>query len=92
MANAAVGWVMLKLGNKEAATEILTRTARSSQLSPEVAFFVASMLQGNGKTMQAKLLLQPALESKGMFLYRERANELMKALSGASDLPSPAGK
>ncbi len=92
VANAAVGWVMLKLGNKEAATEILTRTARSSQLSPEVAFFVASMLQGNGKTMQAKLLLQPALESKGMFLYRERANELMKALSGASDLPSPAGK
>ncbi len=92
VANAAVGWVMLKLGNKEAATEILTRTARSSQLSPEVAFFVASMLQGNGKSMQAKLLLQPALESKGMFLYRERANELMKALSGGSDLPSPAGK
>jgi predicted Zn-dependent protease len=91
VANAAAGWVMLRLGNKEAATEILTRTARSSELSPEVAFFVASMLQGNGKMIQAKLLLQPALESKGMFLYRERANALMKSLGGASDLPSPAG-
>jgi predicted Zn-dependent protease len=91
IAQAAYGWVLLKAGETENAQTLLTRAARSPQLAPEIAFFLATLMHQTGKSQQAKLILEPAMESKGLFLYRNAAAKLMSQINEAteSQLPSP---
>lgn len=91
VAAAAYGWVLLNRGATEDASKLLARTAKSTELPPELTFFVASMLEKNNQNGQAQTLLEPALKTKGLFLYRQRAQELYQRLS-SSELPAPANK
>lgn len=91
VAAAAYGWVLLKQGATADASKLLLQTAKSAELPPEVTFFVASMLEANGQNAQAQTLLKPALQTKGLFLYRQRAKELYQRL-GSSELPAPTNK
>ena len=89
VAQAALGWALLKKGDLQNARAIFTRVARMPQLAPEIAYFMASLLEQEGKTAQAKIVLEPALEQQGLFLYRKPAEELKVRLEGTTDLPEP---
>jgi predicted Zn-dependent protease len=90
IAQAAMGWIFLKSGETEQAKTMLTRASRSPELSPEVAFFLASYLHQSGNSARAKLILEPAIASQGLFLYRTAAKDLMNKIdSSVSDLPNP---
>ena len=91
VARAAIGWVLFKSGDVKNGSTILAGIARSNELPPEVTFFVASMLEQIGQNTKAQKLLEPALKSKGMFLYRSRAKQLYDRLS-SSELPAPSKK
>ena len=89
VAISALGWISWKTGNKNQAQQLLQRAAQTSRgLAPEIAFFLATMLHSEQNSQQAKLILGPALESKGFFYYRNPAKRLMKEID-ASSLPSP---
>ena len=91
IAQAAFGWVLWRLGEKNKAEELFTRAARSPQLAPEVAYFLANMMHDLGRSQQAKLVLEPAMKSSNMFMYRPAATSLMKAIDNSSNnsLPPP---
>ncbi len=90
IAQAAFGWILLKSGQTEQAANLLGRAARSPELAPEIAYFLASYMHQTGKNEQARMVLEPALKNEGFFLYRVAANKLMKSISEASgSLPNP---
>lgn len=92
IAQAAYGWVLLKAGESANAQTLLTRAARSPQLAPEIAYFLATLMHQTGKSQQAKLILEPAMESKGLFLYRTAAAKLMNQINEATKAQLPAPK
>jgi predicted Zn-dependent protease len=90
VAQAALGYISLKLGNKDQATQILARAARTPGTAPEIDYFLASLLETAGEPQQAKLVIQGALKHDGLFLYRSPANQLLKRLNkGFESLPTP---
>jgi tetratricopeptide (TPR) repeat protein len=90
VAQAALGFIELKLGETDQAKAILTRAARTAGSAPEIDFFLASLLAKLGETQQASLVVEGALKHKGLFLYRKSAEQLKKQLSeAAGDLPTP---
>jgi tetratricopeptide (TPR) repeat protein len=90
VAQAALGYVELKLGDPQQAKTILTRAARSAGTAPEIDYFLGALLAQLGESEQAQLLLDSALKHKGLFLYRSAAEKLSAELkSGADALPVP---
>ncbi len=94
IAQAAFGWVLLKAGETEKAQTLLTRAARTPQLAPEISYFLATLFHQTGKSQQAKIILEPAMEAKGLFLYRNPAAKLMNQINEATkaQLPVPKSK
>ena len=91
VAQAAFGWVLLKAGEAEKARILLTRAARSPDLAPEIAYFLATLMHQSGKSQQAKLVLEPVMETNNLFLYRNAASKLMTKINEATkaSLPDP---
>lgn len=90
VAQAALGYIELKLGETEQAKAILTRAARTPGTAPEIDFFLASLLVTMGEKQQAKLVIDSALKQTGLFLYRSASQQLLNELSKtADDLPEP---
>ena len=89
IAQAAFGWALLKAGNVQDAKTVLSRVARMPRLPPEIAYYLAVLLEQQGQGGQAKIILEPAIESQGMFLYRGKAKELLERVGTTSELPDP---
>ena len=90
VAQAALGYVELKLGETEQAKAILTRAARTPGTAPEIDYFLAALLAKMGETQQAKLVVESALKNKGLFLYRSASQQLLDELDSSTDtLPEP---
>ena len=89
VAQAAFGWALFKNGDVANAKNVFARLARLRQMAPEVAFFLATILEQDGNGEQAKAVLEPALMHKGLFLYRQQAQALMKKIQGTTGLPDP---
>ena len=89
IAQAAFGWALFKSGNVADAKTMFSRVARQQRLPPEIAYYLAVLLVEQGQADQAKQLLQSALQSKGMFLYRVKAREALKQLESEAGLPAP---
>jgi tetratricopeptide (TPR) repeat protein len=93
VAQAALGFIELKMGRTEQAKTILTRAARTAGSAPEIDYFLASLLAKLGETQQAKLVLESAVKHEGIFLYRKPAEQLLKQLSESTgSLPEPEDK
>jgi hypothetical protein len=80
IAIAIYGWVLAKSGDVDAGGNYISQAARAANVAPEVRFFLAQVLFDKGKTTEAKLVLEPALEHNGIFLYRAPAKRLMEKL------------
>ena len=88
VAQSSLGYILLRSGNTEAAKSALIRAAQSTGTSPEVNFFIASLLKELKQNDEAKSMVEKALQHEGLFLYRQSAKMLLAELSG-SELPAP---
>jgi tetratricopeptide (TPR) repeat protein len=77
------GWVLFKLGNYNDAEEAL-KAAASSGPTPEMAYYLASVLLLNKRSTEsenAKRYLEAALKSTAPFAQREEAQKLLDDLN-----------
>lgn len=107
VAQAALGYVQLRLGNLEQAKIALARGAQAKRgASPEIDFFVASVLKEMGEPEKARGVLDISLKHDGFYLYRSAAKKMLEELGGSlpegydpsklgskpkADLPKPDG-
>ncbi len=89
VAQAAFGWALFKNGDAGNAKNVFARLARMRQMAPEVAYFLATILEQDGNAEQAKAVLEPALKHEGLFLYRRQAQTLMDKIQSTTGLPDP---
>ena len=83
-AAATLGWVYQRLGQIRDADAALTRALNAGTLGADGAYFVATMLERQGRREEAAKLATKALETKQPFLYRDQA----AAIAGKSADPS----
>ena len=85
---SALGYIYLRLGDLEKAKAALAVGASSKRgASPEIDFFVASVLKAMDQKKNARQVLDVAIRHKGFFLYRSPAKKLLNDLGGP--LPTP---
>lgn len=89
VAQASLGYIRLRLVSVEQAKPALAQAAQNPGTSPEIDFFVASLLQKMNKNPEAKQLLEGALKHQGLFLYRLAAKKMLSELE-SSELPAPS--
>jgi hypothetical protein len=80
-----------KQNNMQAAGELLNRASAGGNISPDTAYFIARYLSANGDPAQALQVLKPAIDFKGLFLYRQPANRLFKELSASAPSDAASG-
>ncbi|QEG25114.1 tetratricopeptide repeat protein [Mariniblastus fucicola] len=81
LALASLAYIYLKNGEKEKSQQLMQRVAVSRQATPEVSYFLANWLVENGQAEQAANILQQALDSKGLFLYRSASRKMLSRLN-----------
>jgi predicted Zn-dependent protease len=81
LARGALGYVYLKLGEVEQAQRALGQLVLSQNNSPEISYFVANWLKGTGQKEEAAKVLNLALESKSLFLYRSASRKLLQEIN-----------
>lgn len=80
VAQAALGYVKLRLGDIEQAKSALGRALQSNTASPEIRFFGAAVLREMKEYENSKTVLIQALNHKGIFLYRTAAKKMLSEL------------
>lgn len=92
-AATVLGWVYFRQKNYEQANVWFSRAAQTRNLPPEAAYYFARFLQHVGQKDKALELVNEALETKTLFLYRNAAIALKGELTaGSQSLNPPDGK
>jgi Tfp pilus assembly protein PilF len=69
---ATLGWVYFRMDRLEESERMFNAVLSGRQLSPEIAYYLAKLLDKKGnKDQDIKNLLQGAADSKGNFIYRK---------------------
>ena len=90
MTRSALGYIQLRLGNLDQAKVALAVGANAKRgASPEIDYFVASVLKAMGQIDKARSVLEIALRHKGFFLYRAPAKKMLNDLGGPLPAPIP---
>ena len=90
LAVSALGYIHLRLGQLDEAKMLLGRAARSNKVTPEISYFIASLLHQTGQSKQAGAVIEQSLKAKSLFLYRSAARELANKIKASSGgLPAP---
>jgi superkiller protein 3 len=79
-AGATLGRIYYLLGRWEEAERALQAAARTGQLSPDAAYYFASVLDQLKRPDDAQKLLKAALDAPGTFLFRKEAKDLQARL------------
>lgn len=87
VAQAALGYIQLRLGDIEQAKSAIGRALQTNVSSPEIRFFGASVLREMKQPKDARAILEQALNHQGIFLYRTRARKMLAELN--AELPAP---
>ncbi|MFW6125151.1 MAG: tetratricopeptide repeat protein [Pirellulales bacterium] len=72
---ATLGWVHYRLNQAEQAEKYLQAAMTGRSVSSETAYYMAHLLADRGQLEDAKQLLDSAVESSGVFIYRRDAKE-----------------
>ena len=78
---ATLGWAQFRSGQTEPAEKALTAAVQGARVSPDIAFYLASVLAARGRTDDARRLLQTAVDLPGAFAHRDDARGLLKSLA-----------
>ena len=85
---SALGYIQLRLGNLDQAKVALAGGANAKRgASPEIDYFVASVLKAMDQKDKARSVLEIALRYKGFFLYRAPAKKMLNDLGGPMPVP-----
>ena len=89
LAALAMSVALNKAGKASLSNQLLERAARMGNILPDTAFFMATKLNGEGRGLQAKIMLDTFMGAQDLFLYRERAQELIDSIGSDESLPEP---
>jgi len=74
---ATLGYVYYRTGNIDEALKSLQAAVSPGQMAADTAYYLALVLQENKKSEDALKVLEQALQLKGLFIYRNEAQQLM---------------
>lgn len=81
LAIATLGYILLKAGNKQGASQIMSRIAATQGGSPEVTYLIAQWQYELGQKETASKLLEKAVKVNSLFLYRSAAKGLLQKVN-----------
>jgi len=87
---ATLGYVYYRTGNMDEALKSLQAAVSPGQMAADTAYYLALVLQENKKNEDALKVLEQALQLKGLFIYRNEAQQLMDKVK--KDLPKDEKK
>lgn len=67
---ATAAWVQFHMGSLDTADRLLSSLVSKIAISPQTAYYISEVLKSQGKTVEAKTLLDTAINSSGMFVQR----------------------
>lgn len=77
---ATLGWVYHLLGRTEDARKLLQKAISSGRASADTIYFYARAVDDQDQTDKIRTLLEKAVHSGGLFLYRNDAKEWLKEI------------
>lgn len=77
---ATLGYAYYRVGNLEEAGKSLQTAISPGQIAADTAYYLALLVNEKNKPEDAVKLLEPALQAKGMFVYRQEAQSLFDKL------------
>jgi Tfp pilus assembly protein PilF len=77
---ATLGYVMYRTGNMEDALKSLQAALSPGQMAADTAYYLALVLVENKKPEDAVKVLEQALQTKGLFIYRTESQQLLDKL------------
>ncbi len=77
---ATLGWTLYKAGDRQQAFDVLQHAAADGRVHSQTAYYMAEVLNAEGKTEDAKRLLNAALAGTAPFAKRTAAEGLLKIL------------
>ncbi len=80
LAIGTLAYIYMKNGEQERAQQLMGRVATSGKATPELSYFLSHWLNENGQSEKAAEILQQAIESKGLFLYRSASRKLLASI------------
>lgn len=89
VAMSVLGWLFFKQNNLQGAGEAFNRAVQLGQLPAEASFYIAKFVEARGQKDDALQLVESALMSRGLFLYRKQAEQLRAKLAPADQLAPP---
>lgn len=69
---ATAAWVQFKLGAVDVADRMLGEMASKIALTPQTAYYIGQLLKSKGKEAEAKMVLETAVKSPGLFVQRSK--------------------
>ncbi|HEX4145960.1 MAG TPA: tetratricopeptide repeat protein [Pirellulales bacterium] len=89
-----LGWACFRLGRWDEASRALNQALATGALNADGAYFLAKSFEREGKTADAKTLLEKAIATKRTFAYQQDAEQLIARLKtgSASASTSPSAK
>jgi uncharacterized protein HemY len=77
---ATLGWAHYRAGHLDQADRLLRSAVQGVRTTPDIAYFLARVLNDKGQIDDARKVLQTATAMTGAFAHREDANALLKSL------------
>jgi tetratricopeptide (TPR) repeat protein len=77
---ATLGWAHYRAGHLDQADRLLRSAVQGVRTTPDVAYYLARVLNDRGQIDDARKVLQSATGLPGAFAHREDANALLKSL------------
>jgi len=78
---ATLGWALFRAGRLDPAEQKLRAAVSGVRTTPDIAYFLASVLAKKGQTDDARKLLQSVTNLPGAFAHRDDAKSLLKTLT-----------
>lgn len=89
---ATYAWVLYKLGKTNEAEQILGKVFSAGVMSPDTAYYIATILRDRGKTDAAIRLLESAIARPEPFAQRQPTAELLAKLKKEQEQQKASGK
>jgi Tfp pilus assembly protein PilF len=82
-AYSTMGWILYHLGQRDEADKALRTAASSGTVSPDTAYYLARIEIDRDRKTEARVILESAVKSTGLFLFRKEADDLLDQLATA---------
>jgi Flp pilus assembly protein TadD len=82
---STLGWIHLRLENFEDADRLLQQGNLGTNISRDTAYYMARLMAKQGKSKDARQMLDAAINAKGPFAYQDEAELWRKELNRGAE-------